>query len=195
MIAINELEQFDPDKTEYHLQTTTKDYIWYGTSTVTVNHADPDATVKLTSYPNADDLTDVKNSETVEGKVNTALAIGTFNQQPNTGKLVVEVTSQGKTSTYDVFLHCGFPYPIGNPTYTWNGQTYTANRTKASVGNKVALAISPDVPDDAEITLDLKLPWKVMASVDGQPWSRSRTARWARTARRPPRSRSRRARV
>ena len=170
VIAINELEQFDPDKTEYHLQTTTKDYIWYGTSTVTVHHADPDATVKLTSYPNADDLTDVKNSVTVEGKVNTALAIGTFNQQPNTCKLVVEVTSQGKMSTYDVFLHCGYPYPFNGSTYTWNDKTYTANCTIYSAKNQVTFAISPDVPDNAEITMVPNLPWKVMASVGGQPW-------------------------
>lgn len=170
VIAINELEQFDPDKTEYHLQTTTKDYIWHGASTVTVHHADPDATVKLTSYPNADDLTIEKDRATAEGKVNTPIAIGTFNQQPNTGKLVVEVTSQGKTSTYNVFLHCGYPYPFNGSTYTWNGQTYTANCTIYSVKNQVTLAISPDVPDDAEITVVPNLPWKVMTSVDGQPW-------------------------
>ena len=170
VVAYNELDQFDPAKTEYHVQTTTKDYVWYGSSTVTVYHDDPDATVKLTSYPNADDLTEEKGLATAEGKVNTPITIDTYNQQPKTCKLEVEVTSQGETSTYNVFLHCGYPYPLSKPTYTCGGKTYTAGYDPNSAKKQVKVAISADIPDNAEITLDLKLPWKVTANVDSKPW-------------------------
>ena len=168
-IGYNELENFKPEQLEYHVQTTTQKTRWMGPMTVTVDHPDEEAKVKLKITQNADGGTST-GDRTVSGSVNNAIKImATQPMQTYLSKLTVEVASQGETTTYTIWLHSGKPYPVTNPSYTWDGgecakANYKTDRTKKIV----QIFLSADTPDDALLTVDPKLGYQIKTTWDGK---------------------------
>ena len=137
--------------------------------TVTVVHPDEKATVKLEIQQDADGGTSTVD-RTASGSVNNAIKImATQPMQTYLSKLTVEVASQGETTTYTIWLHSGKPYPVTNPSYTWDGgecakANYKTDRTKKIV----QIFLSADTPDDALLTVDPKLGYQIKTTWDGK---------------------------
>ncbi|MCI8387260.1 MAG: DUF4430 domain-containing protein [Clostridiales bacterium] len=172
--AIIETDNFDPDKTEYHLQTI----LTYNNRRnmgfkLTVEHSDPENTEMVVNYVSARPAKSVTltgddaalNKEIViSDSVWQNTAAGT-----DTSKLEIILTNGGDTITYTIWIHTANTVPVSEITYTFDGDDTKypqCDLYSVNGGSYVDVFLTPDTPDDALLTFDFDMAYGVETDWD-----------------------------